>query len=385
VKLADRRAAGVNPVHAGEGKPVTAIDLFAGAGGLSLGLTSAGFEVVGAVDNWRPAAESYTTNFSHPFLEIDLGTTSGPKLCSLLGIAPGEVDLVAGGPPCQGFSIQRIGRDLDARNHLIITFAEQVVALQPRMFVMENVPGLLGKRGAALAEQFSAQLEEAGYGVRSERVNTAAFGVPQLRRRVLIYGWRRDSVAPFQPPEGSVREDEFHTVWSAIGNLHSPPADFTPQASDPLHRRMRMSELNLRRISMVPPGGGFEHLPRALRVACHRDGPERIGHRNVYGRLHPDQPAGTLTARFDSFTRGKFAHPFEDRNITLREGARLQTFPDDHVFVGTQEEIAALIGNSVPPLFASHIATAALSHLKVGIGDRDSASTPIDVAGDWAA
>jgi DNA (cytosine-5)-methyltransferase 1 len=114
---------------------------------------------------------------------------------------------------------------------------------------------------------------------------------------------------------------------------------------------------------MIPPGGGMEDLPVELRVDCHKNGAKRIGHRFVYGRMAPDRPAPTITARFDSFTRGKFGHPVEPRNITLREGARLQTFPDSFKFVGTQEEIAALIGNAVPPLLAQKLGEQLLMHL----------------------
>jgi DNA (cytosine-5)-methyltransferase 1 len=133
--------------------------------------------------------------------------------------------------------------------------------------------------------------------------------------------------------------------------------------SDPLHFRTNLSELNLERLRHIPPGGGFEDLPVELRVNCHKNGASKIGHRYVYGRLAPDRPAGTITARFDSFTRGKFAHPLEDRNITLREGARLQTFPDTFRFSGTQEEIAAQVGNAIPPLLATTIARAMSSYL----------------------
>src|SRR6185436_18146634 len=130
------------------------------------------------------------------------------------------------------------------------------------------------------------------------------------------------------------------------------------------HRRTRLSALNLARLQHIPPGGGMEDLPIQLRADCHRDGPDKIGHRKVYGRLDPEAPAATITARFDSFTRGRFAHPFEDRNITLREGARLQTFPDTFAFKGTQEEIAALIGNSVPPRLAKEVGTALAAFLR---------------------
>jgi DNA (cytosine-5)-methyltransferase 1 len=123
-------------------------------------------------------------------------------------------------------------------------------------------------------------------------------------------------------------------------------------AGDALHRRIRLSAKNLERLSLIPPGGGFEDLPIEMRVDCHKSGAARIGHRSVYGRLAPDRPAATITARFDSFTRGRFGHPWEERNITLREGARLQGFPDSHSFYGTQEEIAAQIGNAVPPTLA---------------------------------
>ena len=126
---------------------------------------------------------------------------------------------------------------------------------------------------------------------------------------------------------------------------------------------MRLSARNLERLKHIPPGGGFESIPIDLRVDCHKSGAARIGHRYVYGRLAPDRPAATITAHFDSFTRGRFAHPWEDRNISLREGARLQAFPDDYVFVGTQEEVAAQIGNAIPPPLALSLGAAIRENL----------------------
>jgi DNA (cytosine-5)-methyltransferase 1 len=124
-----------------------------------------------------------------------------------------------------------------------------------------------------------------------------------------------------------------------------------------------MSKRNLLRISHVPQGGGWEHIPPDLRVPCHEPGADRIGHRYVYGRLHWEKPAATITAKFDSFTRGKFGHPLEDRSLTLREGARLQSFPDEFVFCGPKEEVAAQIGNAIPPLLARALGTAILEAL----------------------
>jgi len=329
-----------------------AIDLFSGAGGLSLGLVSAGFDVVAAVDNWQLAVDTYTKNFSHAAVCRDIGDLSGVELCKIVGMKPGDIDVVAGGPPCQGFSVQRIGDDFDDRNGLVLDFARMVIEMQPRAFLMENVPGLLGKRGAHTFAAFTRKLEAAGYSVCVQRINAADYGVPQNRRRVLVSGFRRD-VSGVMPQPATA---ELLTVWDAIGDLPAPAPPGTANADDPLHVESKMSPLNRERLALIPPGGGFEDLPAEMRVACHARGAAAIGHRGVYGRLHPEQPAGTITARFDSFTRGRFAHPYANRNITLREGARLQTFPDDFVFLGNREEIAAQIGNAVAPRLAHRFA-----------------------------
>jgi DNA (cytosine-5)-methyltransferase 1 len=342
----------------------TAIDLFCGAGGMSAGLVAAGFRVLGAVDAWEVACKTYASNFDHPLLPADLGLVSGADLIAKFSPDGRRPDLVAGGPPCQGFSIQRIGDDHDTRNNLVVEFARLVLEMRPRMFLMENVPGLKGKRGQGFASQLESMLGAGGYRVRSVLVNAAEYGIPQLRRRIFYYGWLDGAVNPFSFPAPTHTEKTFRTVWDAIGDLPSPPDDFDPTEADPLHRRMRLSELNLERLRHIPPGKGFESLPVELRVDCHKNGPLKIGHRNVYGRLAPDEPASTITGRFDSFTRGKFAHPFEHRNITLREGARLQSFSDGFRFQGSQEEIAALIGNAVPPKLAAIVAKAILTNLQ---------------------
>ena len=333
-----------------------AVDLFCGAGGLSLGLANAGIEVACAVDNWSVAADTYSANFDHPTLTADIATVTAADIIEVGGtLAAGDVDVVVGGPPCQGFSVQRIGCDRDGRNNLVLEFARLVLELRPRMFLMENVPGLLGKRGSLLAKAFEHTLCTSGYRVRSILLNACDYGVPQSRRRVLFYGWP-DGEHEFDFPAPTRGGGDHLTVWDAIGDLPSPPEDCTPLPGDPLHRRTRLSPLNLRRLEHIPPGGGMENLPVDLRVACHRNGADRIGHRYVYGRLAPDKPSATITARFDSFTRGKFGHPYEHRNITLREGARLQSFPDTFKFVGHQEPVAALIGNAVPPTLATLVA-----------------------------
>lgn len=339
-----------------------AVDLFCGAGGLSLGLVDAGFVVAGAMDSWERAVANYKLNFSHPVLCEDIQKISGKEFLRQVG-HDSEVHLVAGGPPCQGFSVQRIGEDADIRNSLVLEFGRFVSQIRPKMFLMENVPGLLGKRGKHVTVEFETLVKSVGYEVRSLTVNAAEYGVPQIRKRIFYYGWLQSEGPTFIFPPPTHSPEQFESVIKTIGDLPSPTEEKTRDQMDALHRRTRLSPLNLERLRYIPPGGGFENLPVNLRAKCHQNGAAGIGHRYVYGRLEPDRPAATITARFDSFTRGKFAHPFEDRNITLREGARLQTFPDCFHFEGSQEEIAALIGNAVPPLLAGVLGRAFFSHL----------------------
>lgn len=359
--------------------PLKALDLFCGAGGMTLGAVAAGFEVLGGIDHWSPALRTHSANFEHPTIAADLATAPTSSLMEAAGLEIGELDLLVGGPPCQGFSVQRIGSDLDERNDLVLRFGQHVAHLLPRLFCMENVTGLLGKRGKPYLARFLAVVEGAGYRVAVRRVDAADAGLPQHRRRVLVLGARAE-VPRFEGPVFAAPLPRT-TVWEAIGDLPEPPTDLTPMPGDPLHRRTKLSALNQRRIALIPPGGGFEDLPEELRVTAHRAGAARIGHRQVYGRLHPDRPAVTITARFDSFTRGQFGHPRSPRNITLREGARLQGFPDDHAFIGTQEEIAALIGNAVPPVLAHAVCEAARLHLA---GEASPAS-PLTLFDDQAA
>lgn len=346
---------------------LVALDLFCGCGGLSLGLQRAGFQIVAAVDNWDVAIESYKRNFSHRAVKADVTALTPQRLIGLECHSWPAIDLIAGGPPCQGFSIQRIGEDSDPRNNLVLEYGKLVVALAPRAFLMENVVGVMGGRGRPILRRFYDLIRGGGYEITSAILNAADYGVPQFRKRVFFVGWRKELDHNFQFPTATHCGSGQKTVMQAIGDLPEPPS--RTHAIDPLHFRTKLSPLNEERIALIPPGGGFESLPKELRANCHRNGAGEIGHRYVYGRLSPKAPAATITARFDSFTRGRFGHPIQNRNITLREGARLQSFPDSFRFVGNQEAVTAQIGNAVPPALAEVLARQIAEFLRAGAQD----------------
>ena len=217
---------------------------------------------------------------------------------------------------------------------------------------MENVTGIAGKRGKTILEQLIENVEEIGYTVHVDCLDAQDYGVPQRRKRYIIVGERKDLGEHYEYPTPSeVRRN----VRETIGNLPEPPEDGSDHPDISLHRRDRLSPLNLKRIQAIKEGQGRDDLPEELLAKCHRIGSSVIGFRNVYGRMAWDDVAPTITAKFDSFTRGKFGHPVQDRSISLREGAMLQTFPGDFIFTGTKVDIARQIGNAVPPLLAERI------------------------------
>ncbi len=349
----------------------TCVDAFCGAGGLSLGLSAAGIDVRLGFDHDPVAVRTQRANprwIQHRVLEADLHSMQNGQLLNEVGMERGELDLLAGGPPCQGFSVQRtIGGDHDDRNLLVHDYGDLILDVLPRFFLLENVPGLGGRRGRAMLDRFRARMTSHGYSTDLEILDAQNFGVPQRRRRVILVGMRNEytvttSAAAAEPVTFPwPKPNKGHcTVEEAIGHLPPPPADGTAHPDIPNHRADRLSPINLARIRALKAGQGRTHLPRELLADCHLRDADDIGHRNVYGRMVWNQVAPTITARFDSFTRGMFGHPEQDRTISLREGALLQTFPLDYYFVGTKVEVARQIGNAVPVLFAEAIGRAIL-------------------------
>lgn len=330
------------------GLPI-AIDLFCGAGGMSLGLREAGFEIAYAVDNDPAAIRTYARNLGNHVTCAQIENLTAGDLLEQVGLKQGDCTLLAGGPPCQGFSVQRRGDRADPRNNLVLDYIRLVEGVRPRFFLMENVGGLLSRHGQVFLREIERRASALGYTITIRLLNAAEYGIPQNRRRAFLIGQMGGSGEPFEFPEPTSRHQL--TVRDAIGDLPSPPDDGSKHPDVENHyREARLSELNIERIKHVPPGGGRDDLPQHLQLTCHQNTDHR--HKDVYGRLAWDKPAGTITARFDSFTRGRFGHPIEHRSITIREGARLQTFPDSFVFEGNREEQARQVGNAVPPLLA---------------------------------
>lgn len=328
------------------------IDCFCGAGGLSLGFEEAGFKVEYAFDLDEAAIKTYKKNPNHhngaSFVR-DIYKVSKKSIEEDLGHELGEIDVVIGGPPCQGFSVQRRGNNVDPRNQLVLEYVRLLKEIKPKFFVMENVGGILSERGKPYVKALFDNMKAAGYSIQQRKLTASNFGVPQDRTRVIIVGeLTNGDEATFRFPEPE--EGPKKTVREAISELMDKDETMVPN-----HKSDKLSALNIKRIQSITEGQGRDSLPEELQLECHK---KNSGHRHLdtYGRMAWDQPSPTITARFDSFSRGRFGHPELDRTITLREGARLQTFPDSFEFVGTKVEVARQIGNAVPPVLAQRVA-----------------------------
>lgn len=326
---------------------LTGIETFCGAGGMSLGLRQAGIDVRLAFDYNPQAVETYNNNIARHCHVLDARQVTGPQLLEMAGLEHVGVDVVSGGPPCQGFSKQRRGAHLlaDHRNSLVLEFARIVNETHARAFIFENVEIFGQKRGGDLIDEIRERL--ANYQIYTFFVCSSDFGLAQKRGRFLMIGINRAEplIIPVLELSGRAR-----TIRDVIGDLPSPPDDYSEHPHYPNHIKCRITKLNEERFSHVPQGGGWQDIPMDIRLPCHQTADVKSGGwPDVYGRLAWDGQCPTITAGFDSFTRGRYGHPAENRSITLREGARLQGFPDTHRFYGTRDDVRLQIGNAVPP------------------------------------
>lgn len=338
---------------------LTAIDLFAGVGGLSMGLRMAGFCVAAAVELDPNSAKTYKLN--HPAANIvigDIRNVRGPSLMRSAGLRKRRVDLLTGCPPCQGFSTLRTKKRgkayPDRRNDLIIEFLRLIRSLRPRAVILENVPGLVLHDGY---ETFCEGISAAGYGYRSAVLDAADFGVPQRRKRLVLVALHSKDV-PYDWIGYKV--DRRTSVRDAIGGLSSAGV-----SGDQLHDLPeRRSIAILKRIRATPRDGGSRtDIRNTKQCSCH----ERMqGFFDVYGRMAWSNVAPTITGGCHNPSKGRFLHPSEDRAITLREAALLQSFPPDYRFDLTRgkEHVAAQIGNAFPPAMILPIALSIAKALK---------------------
>ena len=379
----------------------TAIDLFSGAGGLSAGLQSAGFRVLFASDIDEKKITTFQANHQETrAVAGDISELSASDIAAQVGLKAGELDLLAGGPPCQGFSINAPVRTMDdGRNHLFLEFTRIARTLLPKCILIENVPGIVSMDRGGVVAAIYRELESMGYDVSHRILFAGHYGVPQTRWRTIFIGVREGLGVPtFPEPVYNAQavanfaggrelcfrlDDEgrflgrklarFTSVADAIfdlpvipdgGGSDEMPYLFPPKteyqkllrgSSSTLynHRAGGLSQINHQRLQYIPPGGSwrdipFELLPEGMRRA------RRSDHTKRYGRLHPDQLCSTILTKCDPHW-GAFFHPTQDRVLSVREAARIQSFPDSFRFFGSLMEQYEQVGNAVPPLLAQAI------------------------------
>lgn len=326
-----------------------AVDLFAGAGGATRGLQDAGFDVVGAIENDEFASQTYCANHaSSMLLTADIREVDAERFRTKLGLRKGRLDLLKACPPCQGFSSLAKGAIDQGRNDLVFDALRFVDAFEPKILLLENVPGL---RKDARMFRVAANLEEMGYTFRQYVVDAKDFGVPQRRKRLIAFASRRGFGLPpanltdllpasFDPRPRTVRD-----AFEALARSISP--------EDPQNVYRQSKSDVAARIKAVPVNGTRFDLPAEHQLACHLrltydDGRPRRNATSSYGRLRLDEPSPTMTTRCTTPACGSFIHPTEHRGITLREAATLQTFPHRYRFLGHYESVERQIGNAVP-------------------------------------
>lgn len=342
----------------GARKPI-ALDLFSGSGAVTLGLKQAGFNVIGAVDLNPGACKTYRAN--HPevrLIEKDIRTTSPDEFSDIIF---DKLDLLVVCAPCQPFSSQNRHRTKnDPRNDLVGASIPFIERFNPSIIFLENVPGL---KSSDIFGGFTHWLkEEAGYTVsKAMRIDAANLGVPQRRTRMVLIAVKGVSI----DVAIDIAHQNKETVWNTISDLPEPPVGRPLVGGDKLHFSRKHSPLNIQRLENIPKNGGSRSsLPSGLQLACHRD-KKKTSFPDTYGRMSWHEVSPTLTTGCTDITRGRFAHPEQNRAITLREAARLQTFPDDYIFNGNSAQISTQIGNAVPPKMMAEIAKSLLSALNV--------------------
>ncbi len=377
------------------------VDFFSGAGGLSCGLGMSGFRSVLGSDIHPIYAQTFAKN--HPRSRVitdDIRKLSEHEILDLTNLKPGELDLIAGGPPCQGFSINAPIRSLDdQRNHLFKEYLRIAEILRPKAILIENVPGLVSLGKGTVVEAIYKRLNEMGYSVDHRILFAGHYGVPQMRFRTIFIALRdggkiyfpepthdAKAIANFsgakelcmKAPVGLFAQDlaDKTTVWDAISDLpelelgesingaeytRPPQSEFQKSMrKDSVaiynHTSARLAKVNLERLKFIPQGGSWRDIPHDL-LPTGLKRARRSDHTKRYGRLHPDELCSTILTKCDPHW-GSFFHPNQNRAISVREAARIQSFPDRYIFTGNLTQQFAQVGNAVPPLMAKALGKA---------------------------
>lgn len=333
---------------------MNAIDFFCGGGGMTKGLLEAGIDVLFGLDSNPSCQQTYENNNHIPYLNRDILEVTATGLLEEYPVLHDNDELLmVGCAPCQPFSVLNPNNPNEHRSvNLLNEFGRIVQGIHPAHILVENVPGLRGRGGEVLRE-FLAMLEIEGYEYDYQIINAKNYGVPQNRRRFILIASRM-----FQPHIPAATHGEglepYETVFNAI---HQYPEIEAGEVYDdiPNHRAAGLSPTNIQRLEATPHNGGSRtDWPADLWLNCHEN---FKGHTDVYGRMTWENVAPTLTVKCFSISNGRFAHPEQNRAISLREAAAIQTFPDDYIFYGNMQEIGKQIGNAVPVLLAQHIGT----------------------------
>lgn len=327
------------------------VDLFCGVGALSHGLKLAGCNIIAGYDVDRRCKFAFEVNNDSLFFTRDVSKLLASEVAAhFSGEGP---SVLAGCAPCQPFSTYKHRYAEDPQWSLVNKFAQLAAAVQPDYVTMENVPSLLKYKDGSVFAQFCRTLEGSGYSVRHMIAKCERFGVPQKRRRLVVLAARHHQLAPLSDGNSG-----YVSVREAIGNL-SPLEAGQSCENDPLHTASSLTDLNLRRIQHSKPGGTWRDWPEALRADCHKRASGRT-YPGVYARMDWDKPAPTMTTQCFGYGNGRFGHPDQDRAISLREAAILQSFPAEYRFLPpganvSMKEVGRWIGNAVPVGLAAAI------------------------------
>ncbi len=343
-----------------------AIDLFCGAGGLSTGLKKSGFRLCLGVDIDEKALKTYKCNLKRTkVLKEDIKKVTGEKITELTGINRRDNFLLAGCPPCQGFSSLGKRDANDEKNELVYEYIRIINELEPSFILMENVPGMSNGVGKEIFKNVVKELEE-NYHVEYATLNAADFGVPQIRKRLVLHGIRNDvydnlgldkEKQKILPKSTHSKEKKkgyrkWVTVRKAIFDL--PILGAGESYDDGIiknHKARSLSETNIERLQEIRlHGGNREMISEELQLECHKK--ENVSYTDTYGIIDPDKPAPTITSGCTIISKGRYCHPTQNRGLSIREAARLQSFDDKFEFQGNMGEMSLQIGNAVPPKLA---------------------------------